>query len=272
MTDRLFHAPWLITVARVFASAGKPVYAVGGAVRNALMGLPASDVDLCGPTRPEDILRLCEGTPVRAVLRAAHFGTVELHAADTDGRHMAEYTTFRVDSYRTGHQPVAVRFADTVDVDALRRDFSVNALYRPLWPDPETPVKVLDPTGGISHMRRGILHTVTPDPDLVLRDDGLRILRAARFQAELGFTPTEALLASAARHSHLLDDIAMERLRDELTRLLLADTRYPTLPRKEPPISAGLVTVRRTGAWRALFGLLMPEDRPIAATAFYHPP
>ncbi len=272
MNAAAFAAPWLLTLASVFERGGKPLYAVGGAVRNALMDLPASDVDVCGPATPEEVARLCEGTPVRAVLRAAHFGTVELHVADSEGRHMAEYTTFRVDSYRGGHQPSAVRFAETPEVDALRRDFSVNALYRRLHADPAMPAEVLDPTGGLAHMRQGVLHTVTPDPDQVLKDDGLRILRAARFQAELGFTPTPALLASATKYAHLLREIAMERLRDELGKLLVADTRYPTLTRSVPAVEAGLGTVRAVGAWGSLFGLLRPDGSAIIATRFYQPP
>ena len=272
MNDLVFRAPWLIATARVFAEADTPLYAVGGVVRNALMGLPASDVDVCGPAKPEQVVRLCEGTPVRAVLRASHFGTVELHAEDASGRHMAEYTTFRVDSYRCGHKPSAVRFADSPAVDALRRDFSVNALYRPLLPDPDAPVTVLDPTGGLTHLQQGVLHTVTADPDLVFKDDGLRILRAARFQAELGLRPTTALLLSAARFSPLLTDIACERLRDELTRLLVSDTKYPMLSRTQPPVSSGLSTVRTIHAWKALFGALSPDDAAIRALDAYCAP
>jgi hypothetical protein len=267
-----FAAPWLLTLASVFERAGQPLYAVGGAVRNALMDLPAIDVDVCGPATPEAVAALCEGTPVRAMLRAAHFGTVELHVADGAGRHMAEYTTFRMDSYRGGHQPSAVRFADSPAVDALRRDFSVNALYRRLYADPAAPAEVLDPTGGLIHLRQKVLHTVTPDPDHVLKDDGLRILRAARFQAELGFVPTPALLRSATKYAHLLREIAMERLRDELAKLVTADTRYPTLARTQPPIAAGLGTVLAVGAWPPLFGALYPHGAAISALDRYHPP
>ena len=111
MTGALLEAPWIGKIARVFERAGAPLYLVGGAVRNPLMGLPISDVDVCGPTRPEAVCAFCQGGPVHAVLRAAHFGTVELHVTDDDGvRHMAEYTTFREDSYRCGHKPDAVRF------------------------------------------------------------------------------------------------------------------------------------------------------------------
>ena len=270
MNGAAYRAPWLVTAAQVFAAADAPLYAVGGIVRNDCMGLPASDVDLCGPARPESVTAFCEGSAVRAVLRAAHFGTVELHVADAGGRHMGEYTTFRVDSYRGGHQPFAVRFADTLEVDALRRDFSVNALYRQLLP--EGPGPISDPTGGLAHLRQGILHTVTDDPDLVLQDDGLRILRAARFLAELGLRPTDALLASAQKFAPLLSQIARERLRDELAKLLMADVRYPTLRREVAPVPAGLRTLRAVGAWPLLFPGFPADEAAIAALGAYRSP
>ena len=75
----LSEATWIHRAAAVFQGADTPLYIVGGAVRNPLMGLPISDVDVCGPARPEAVLAMCESTEVRAHLRAAHFGTVELH-------------------------------------------------------------------------------------------------------------------------------------------------------------------------------------------------
>ena len=244
----LSEAKWIHRAAAVFQGAGCPLYIVGGAVRNPLMGLPISDVDVCGPARPEAVLALCEGTEVRAHLRAAHFGTVELQLTDSDGsRHMAEYTTFREDSYRCGHKPELVRFTTEIAVDALRRDFSVNALYRQVFP--EGLGDVIDPTGGLAHLRQGVLHTVTADPDQVLKDDGLRILRAARFQAELDLEPTDALLESLTRYAPLLRDIARERLREELQKTLLADWRYPQLKRRSPGTESGLRTILHIGAW-----------------------
>lgn len=253
--DALREAPWLGSMAEVFDSAGGELYLVGGAVRNPLMGLPISDVDVCGPLRPERVCELCQGTAVAARLRAAHFGTVELYVTDEQGkRRMAEYTTFRQDSYRCGHKPDAVRFTTDICVDALRRDFSVNALYRRIRPDGLEDV--VDPAGGLAHLKAGVLHTVTPDPDQVLKDDGLRVLRAARFQAELGLSPTEALIDSMTRYAPLLRDIARERLRDELGKTLLADLRYPMLKRDAPATQSGLETLWRTGAWAlALDGL-----------------
>ena len=257
MDQTLLRAPWLQAIARAFAD--NTVYAVGGAVRNALMDLPVSDVDLCGKLRPEEVQKQCEGTEITVRLRAAHFGTVELHV---DG-HMAEYTTFRRDSYRGGHQPTQVRFANTVEEDALRRDFSVNALYTPLG----EPALVIDLVGGLQHLKQRVLHTVTSDPDRVMKDDGLRILRAARFQAELGFTPTDAVLASAKKYVHLLNGIAAERKRDELTKILESDTKYPSLKRDIPPVSAGLATLVRVGAWEKLFGSLSPEGIAVLDSA-----
>ncbi len=272
MNTHLFNAPWLLSTARVFTQAGLPLYAVGGLVRNAVMELPPSDVDVCGPARPEAVIALCEGTPVHAVPRAAHFGTVELHVHDEQGRHMAEYTTFREDSYRTGHQPVDVRFTEDMAVDALRRDFSVNAMYRRLWPEPNEESAVIDPTGGLTHLKNGILHTVTQDPDQVLKDDGLRILRTARFQAELGLTPDDELLRSATKYAALLADIACERIRDELARLLLADTKYPMLQRSVPPVAAGLRTLQTIGAWDIIFGSFRANEHAIIALDVYQPP
>ncbi len=264
MTGALTQAPWISKIARVFDRAGAPLYLVGGAVRNPLMGLPISDVDVCGPIRPEAVCAFCQGGPVHAVLRAAHFGTVELHVADDDGvRHMAEYTTFREDSYRCGHKPDAVRFTTELPVDALRRDFSVNALYQQVHPEGLGPV--IDPTGGLTDMAKGVLHTVTPDPDQVLRDDGLRILRAVRFQSELDLQPTPSLIDSLKRHASLLGDIACERLRDEWEKILKADLRYPTLRRRRPATASGLLLLDGIGAWPCLAGNL-PFD-PAAARA-----
>lgn len=264
MSNALIGAPWLRAMARVFDNAGAELYIVGGAVRNPLMNLPLSDIDVCGPARPEAVCAFCEGTEIRAHLRAAHFGTVELHITDENGKHqMAEYTTWREDSYRCGHKPDSVKFTNDIQVDSKRRDFSVNALYRRVRPDHLEDV--IDPTGGLAHLNQGVLHTVTPDPDHVLGDDGLRILRAARFQAELDLEPTSALMESLARNAHLLGDIACERLRDELQKVLMADLRYPMLKRRFSATFSGLSTIHQIGAWTYLFGDIAYDEAAAAA-------
>lgn len=269
MTNALASAPWLCAMARVFADT--PLYLVGGAVRNPLMGLPLSDIDVCGPARPEEVCALCEGTPVRAVMRAAHFGTVELHLRDETGaRRMAEYTTWREDSYRCGHRPDSVRFTRDIRVDALRRDFSVNALYRRVLPDGLGDV--IDPTGGLAHLQKGVLHTVSENPDRVLGEDGLRILRAARFQAELDLRPTPALLESLRRNAPLLGDIARERLRDEWQKTVMADLRYSSLRRRAPGSATGLATLAACGAWPYLAGGLAYDESAARALGRFSRP
>lgn len=252
MTGALLQAPWLASVARLFDRAGAPLYLVGGAVRNPLMNLPISDIDVCGPALPGEVCALCADSSVRAVIRAEQFGTVELHVTDETGAdQMAEYTTFRQDSYISGHRPAQVRFTGELSVDALRRDFSVNALYQQVHAEELGPV--IDPTGGLQALHQGLLHTVTDDPDLVLQNDGLRILRGVRFAAELALTPTPALMDSLHRYAPLARDVAMERLRDEWRKILLADGRYPTL---SPGRSATETALRRLEAI-GLLGLLM---------------
>lgn len=243
--------PWLFLIAQALSP--QPVYLVGGAVRNTLMGLPVADYDVCGPLRPQEVLAACEGTAVHAHLRAAHFGTVELHAQDASGRHMAEYTTFREDSYRGGHSPSAVRFAQDISTDALRRDFSVNALYRRILP--QGLGEVIDPTGGLADLAARRLHTVTPDPYQVMKDDGLRLLRLVRFACEFGLAPSPELMVCAKAQGGLLREIVPERLKEEMTKILLSDQRYPHLPRPQAPVAMGLELLEALG----FFPYLLPH-------------
>ena len=264
MNNALTGAPWLRAVARVFDQAGAPLYIVGGAVRNPLMGLPISDIDVCGPTLPQDICAFCEGTEVRTVLRAAQFGTVELHVTDANGQpQMAEYTAWREDNYQHGHKPDRVVFTTDIAVDARRRDFSVNALYQRVHADGLGPV--IDPTGGLAHLAAGTLHTVTEDPEEVLRNDGHRILRGARFQAELDLTFDEDHRACMLRHAHLVGQITPERTRDEVEKILMADFRYPEIVRRFPATESGLRTLQAVGVWETLFAPVAYDEAAVCA-------
>ena len=264
MQHVLHSAPWLSAMARVFDRADAPLYVVGGGVRNPLMGLDMSDADVCGPLLPEEVCRICEGTEVRTRIRAAALGTVELYVTDENGvEQMAEYTAWRQDVYDGGHTPSAVRFTTDIAVDARRRDFSVNAMYRRLhdgWVE-----DIADPTGGVEHLRLGILHTTTEDPDLILGFDGQRILRAARFQAEMDLVPTPETMASLRRNRRLMEDISLERHRAEVEKLIMADLRYPALKRRHPATKSGLDTLAAIGAWAYLFpGTAYDEEAALA--------
>ena len=159
--------------------------------------------------------------------KALELGTIEIRVELDGARHRFEHTTFRRDYYPPGgaHRPYRVEFTEDIREDARRRDFTAGALYLDL-----KSRELLDPTGhGVEDVRARVLRAAAEDPDVTIRDDGLRIMRMARFAAELGFDVAPDLLECAARRAALLDDISPERKRDELMKILMADTKYPVL-------------------------------------------
>ena len=240
----------LTPVRRAFENAGVPVYAVGGLVRNALLGLPPSDIDVCSRLTPAEAEALLPGRALRVIPKAAQMGTVEVHT----GGLRAEHTTFRREAYAPNsgeHRPREVLFGASLEDDAFRRDFTVNALYADL-----TTGEVLDPTGGVADLERGLLRATSADPDDILRSDALRVLRLVRFACELGFAIDEATWAAAKRNAGKLTEISPERRRDELIKMLLCDARYPKLKNDErrTPVRA-LRLLDELDVW----GALVPE-------------
>ena len=195
-----------------------PLYAVGGAVRDALAGLPASpDLDLCAPADADDFsaLAAAAGLTVHGVYK--NTGTVNL----SDGRTKIEFTSFRTDKYRRGeHAPCAVRFTKDIRKDALRRDFKCNAVYYDLCSG-----QILDPLGGVPEIADRQIST-TRTADEVFSEDGLRLLRLARQAAQLGFTPSVECLIGAKLNADRIAKISAERIFAELTLLLHADEKY----------------------------------------------
>ena len=234
----------LIELARLFEEAGVSLLAVGGMVRNPLLSLPVSDMDITSKLQPEAVLSLCEAHGIPCVKKGLAFGMVELHY----GGQVFEHTTFRADRYPQGggHRPAEIRFADTVEEDAFRRDFTVNALYRNILTG-----ELIDPTGGLGDLERRCIRATTQDPVRILNDDALRILRMARFSSELGFTPEEGTFQAAKAAVKGLLDISAERVRQELDKILLSDVRYG----KEGAVLKGLFMLNDLGA----IDLLLPE-------------
>ncbi len=212
----------LTAFANALKDRGVTLYAVGGCVRDALLNRPVHDIDLASRLRPEEILKAASDFGLEARIVQQTLGTVLLTIDGTD----YEHTTFRTESYGSGgaHRPDAVRFSDSPEVDAFRRDFSVNALYESV-PDGA----LVDPTGGRSDLERRVLRTTTADPAQILRDDGLRILRLVRFAASLGFSVDPATREAAKENTPLLGDVAWERKRQELDRILLGPRVFDAL-------------------------------------------
>lgn len=240
-------------LAALFLQEGFSLYAVGGMVRNLLLGFPVSDTDIASAMEPERLMELCERHGIRQIPKGLSFGTLELHV---DGESY-EHTTFRADTYGTGgaHRPEAVAFSKTPLEDAFRRDFTVNALYYDISFE-----KLIDPTGGISDLHDRVIRATSNDPAVILRDDGLRILRMLRFMGELGFRVEENTLLAAKENVEGLKDISPERVRDELTKILLCDARYDVWHYDSDTNSAGdgspvlkaLQTMEEIGALKAV--------------------
>lgn len=195
-----------------------PLFVVGGAVRDELLSYPVSDFDLCGPLAPEELEKtLCGLFAFKGI--NPRIGTVKISC----GKEFCEYTRFRKDSYPLSsgrHTPSDVTFVDTLEEDAFRRDFTVNALYKRL-----SDGKIFDPTGGLLDLERKRIRT-TRAPEKVFSEDGLRLLRLVRFASTLGFEIEEKTFEAAKANAALLADISPERIREEFMKILVADERY----------------------------------------------
>lgn len=215
-----------------------PLLVVGGSVRDFLCGTlkPNADWDIAGAGEDEALVACARevGFTVDAVYK--NTGTVRL--SDPSGVKY-EFTRFRSDKYVRGlHAPAEIEFTTDIKKDALRRDFTANAVYYDAVKE-----KLIDPLGGIPDIEKRIFRTVAP-AEKVFGEDGLRLMRLARLAAETGFSPDEECLAGAKKHASLIRDIVPERIFTELTRLLNADGAY-----------RGLCILKDTGVLKEI----MPE-------------
>jgi poly(A) polymerase len=197
-----------------FADADRRLYLVGGVVRDLVVGREVSgDVDLTTDARPEEVKALVAGWADAVWTQGERFGTIGCHAGGRD----FEITTHRAEAYRPDSRKPDVVFADEVEADLARRDFTVNAMALTL-PDPV----LLDPFEGAVDLAAGRLRTpLTPEESFA--DDPLRMLRAARFIAGYGLAPDRGLVAAVEEMHERLEIVSAERIRDELDKLLVVD-------------------------------------------------
>jgi poly(A) polymerase len=194
-------------VATVLRGAGFAVYYVGGCVRDRLLGVETSDIDLCTDAPPARLRELFPGSPEVG----AHFGVVIVRAEETE----VEVATFRSEhSYRDGRHPDAVAFETDPKKDVLRRDFTINALLE----DPFSG-KVLDYVGGKADLETGVIRAIG-DPRKRLAEDHLRLLRAVRFAARFSFEIEPGTFLAMREMAATVQRIAPERVQGELTRIL----------------------------------------------------
>ncbi|MFC4564389.1 CCA tRNA nucleotidyltransferase [Nocardiopsis mangrovi] len=195
-----------------FAAAGHELALVGGPVRDALIGRPVHDFDLTTDAVPQTVLRLVEGWADSVWTVGIDFGTVGLRKKGLQ----VEITTYRSESYRPKSRKPEVSYGTSLRGDLVRRDFTVNAMAVRLPGHAFT-----DPFGGLADLKAGLLRTPGRPQDS-FTDDPLRIMRAVRFAAQLGFALAPEVAEAAAGMADRLSIVSAERVRDELVKLLLS--------------------------------------------------
>jgi len=199
-------------LARLFAQAAHELALVGGQVRDAFLGRRPGDFDLATDASPEQVLEITADWADASWTVGIEFGTVGLRKADQT----LEITTYRSEQYTERSRKPDVRYGKTLEGDLARRDFTVNAMAARL-PSGE----LVDPFGGLRDLRARVLRTPGTAEDS-FTDDPLRILRAARFAAQLGLEPTADVRDAMTRLAGRLEIVSAERIRDELAKLMLA--------------------------------------------------
>ncbi len=207
--------PVLTELGERFADAGHELALVGGPVRDAFLGRTSPDLDFTTSARPE------QSEPILAAWGDATwdlgraFGTIGARRGAT----IVEVTTYRADAYDGVTRKPVVAFGDTLEDDLARRDFTVNAMALRL-----PALAFVDPFDGLADLGEKLLRTPS-GPEVSFGDDPLRMMRAARFVAQLGMVPAPEVYAAMVAMAPSLEIVSAERVRDELVKLVLA--RHP---------------------------------------------
>lgn len=223
MNDRQLQAAAELLAARfpvaaelgeIFAAAGNELAIVGGPIRDVLLDRQSPDLDLATDATPQRVQEIVDGWADQVWTIGIDFGTVGLRKRGQT----LEITTYRSDSYdRTSRKPV-VSYGQSLEADLGRRDFTVNAMAARL-----PGYRLVDPFGGVADLRRKSLRTPGA-PEVSFTDDPLRMLRAARFVSQLGFTVTADVAEAMTMLAGLLapPKVSAERIEGELTKLMLS--------------------------------------------------
>ncbi|HZA72112.1 MAG TPA: CCA tRNA nucleotidyltransferase [Propionibacteriaceae bacterium] len=209
-------APVVDRLGALFADHGHELHLVGGSVRDALLGQLGHDLDFTTSARPDAVEQLLRQFSPAVWTIGKEFGTIGCRVREPDASWVIEVTTYRSDAYAHSSRKPAVVFGDTLDGDLVRRDFTINAMAVSL-PDKQFH----DPYGGLGDLTRGVIRTPAA-PEISFSDDPLRMMRAARFAAQLDFQVAPEVVAAMKAMAARISIISAERVRDELTRLLLS--------------------------------------------------
>src|SRR5579863_330184 len=230
---------------KAFREAGKPLYLVGGAVRDQLMGKQSKDLDYTTKATPPEIKEILTKAkfPVIPIDEASGtIGTLLQGEFPASGKFQVEITPFRTEErYQKGRGNPTVTFGDSLEKDLLRRDLTINAMAV------DDEGKLIDPFGGQVHLKEQLL--ITPsDASEIFGQDPLRMLRVARFMSKLGFTPIAEVRKAMHERAGLILTISRERWKQEMDKLLVG-----------PFVSNGMNLLADT----RLLQFILPEILPI---------
>jgi poly(A) polymerase len=204
--------PEVADIGRLFAKHGYELALVGGPVRDVFRDVPPSDLDLTTDATPEQVLAIIDGWADATWTIGIAFGTVGMRR----GSLIFEITTYRSEQYRATSRRPDVRYGRSLEEDLSRRDFTINAMAARL-----PGYDLVDPFGGLEALKEKVLRTPGRPQDS-FGDDPLRILRAARFAAKLGFTVAAEVREAMTEQAARLEIVSAERITGELTKLMLA--------------------------------------------------
>ncbi len=215
-------APDAVELGRRFAAAGHELALVGGPVRDAFLGRASNDLDFATSASPDEAQKLLAGWGDAHWDVGKRFGTLGARRYGTPDV-VVEITTYRVDAYDADSRKPEVVYGESLEGDLSRRDFTVNSMAVRV---PE--LVFVDPFDGLGDLARRLLRTPV-DPRQSFDDDPLRMLRAARFAAQLGFEVEPATFAAIGELRERIAIVSAERVRDELVKLLLTPRPRPGL-------------------------------------------
>jgi poly(A) polymerase len=203
--------PAVAEIGRLFARHGHELALVGGPVRDVFLGQEPDDLDLTTDATPERVLEITQDWADTTWTVGIAFGTVGLRK----GNSLFEITTYRSEQYGLASRKPDVQYGRSLEEDLGRRDFTINAMAARL-----PGYELADPFGGLDALREKVLRT-PGSPERSFSDDPLRILRAARFAAKLGFTIEDGVRAAMTEQAPRLKIVSAERIAGELTKLML---------------------------------------------------
>ena len=232
-------------LSNIFEENKKSLYIVGGYVRDSYLGIQSlirDDIDLCSNVTPKQLRKMLEDTKFTIVPKNEKFGVMEII-----GKRSYEFATFRKEIYEDeSHNPSSIEFINSLEEDARRRDFRINAIYYDIKNG-----SFIDPLGGIEDLRDRKITTVKV-PKIVFNDDPERILRLIRFACSLGLDIPEEEWFYAKQNAYKVRYMSKYRLKNEFEKLLTADQIYPDLLYTKDAHFRAMLLIGELGIWNEI--------------------